>query len=229
MINLESVTLVCLTSIELPKAINVIKFCCRNINFAEVKLITHENIESDGTFKIEKSPKFDGLQSYSDYLLGHLSDHFTTSHCLHVQIDGFISNPYVWTDKFLEYDYIGAPWSLPLVQDILNKIYHGQDQNGAKFETNIPVLQDFNPHNYRVGNGGFSLRSKKLCELTKQFVNKYPNKSEDCITCFYEKDFLLKNGIQYAPVEIAAQFAVEYPTEFNHNKDISRTFGFHRF
>jgi len=229
MINLPSVTLVCLTSIDLPKAIMSIKHCCQYIKFADVKLITHENIETDGTFKVEKSPKFNNLQMYSDYLLGNLTQHFETTHCLHIQMDGLVSNPYMWTDEYLNYDYIGAPWSSHLVGDILNKISLGQDQNGTPFETNIPTLKDYNVQNYRVGNGGFSLRSKKLCDLTKKYVGKYPNKSEDCIMCFYEKGELVNNGIKYAPAELAGKFSVEYPTEFNINKDISRTFGFHRF
>jgi hypothetical protein len=229
MINLPSVTLVCLTSIQIPTAIAAIQHCCKHINFGDVKLITHEDIKSDKKYKVEKSPKFENLQIYSDYLLGHLSDHFETSHCLHIQMDGVVSNPYMWTDEFLNYDYIGAPWPNRLVLDILNKIYLGGDQNGNKFETSIPKLKDYNVQNYRVGNGGFSLRSKKLCDLTKNFVNKYPNKSEDCIICFYEKEFLIENNITYAPVELASQFSVEYPTEFNHNKDVSRTFGFHRY
>lgn len=229
MINLPSVTLVCLTSIDLPKAILAIKHCCQHINFGDVKLITHEDIKSDGTFKVEKSPQFHNLQTYSDYLLGHLSDHFDTTHCLHIQMDGLVSNPEMWTDEYLKYDYIGAPWSTYLVQDILNKLYLGLDQNGNKFETHVPVLKGYYTEDYRVGNGGFSLRSKKLCELTKKYVGKYPNKSEDCIICFYEKEDLLESGIKYAPVELAAQFSVEYPTEFNHTKDITKTFGFHRF
>lgn len=229
MVNLPSVTLVCLTSIDIPLAIKSIKYCCRHIKFGDVKLITHENVKSEKTFQVEKSPKFNSLQMYSDYLLGHLTDHFQTTHCLHIQTDGLISNANMWTDEYLNYDYIGAPWPNFLVSDILKKISRGQDQNGAPFETNIPHLKNYNIENYRVGNGGISLRSKKLCDLTKKYVNKYPNKSEDCIICFYEREDLLNNGIKYAPVNLAAKFSVEYPTEFNRNRDISQTFGFHRF
>jgi hypothetical protein len=34
-----------------------------------------------------------------------------TSHVLIVQWDGFVLNPSAWTDEFLDFDYIGAPWN----------------------------------------------------------------------------------------------------------------------
>src|SRR5215471_672256 len=33
-----------------------------------------------------------------------------TSHYLTIQWDGWALNPFAWTDEFLDYDYIGAPW-----------------------------------------------------------------------------------------------------------------------
>ena len=54
-----------------------------------------------------------------------------TEFMLGIHDDGFVINPNLWTDQFLKYDYIGAPWSHTIP-------YYGQK--------------------YRVGNGGFSLR-----------------------------------------------------------------------
>jgi hypothetical protein len=229
MINLPSVTLICLSSIKLPTAIEAIKHCCQYVNFGDVKLVTHENIQSDSLIKVEKSPQFYSLQNYSDYLVANLSDHFETTHCLHIQMDGLISNYKMWTDEYLDYDYIGAPWPLPLVAKILQNVSNEKDHEGRPFETNKPNLQNYDINNYRVGNGGFSLRSKKLCDLLKQYAYKYPNKSEDCIISIYEKESLLEEGVKYAPLELASKFAVEDPTELNPIKDTSKTFGFHRF
>lgn len=39
-----------------------------------------------------------------------LDSYIETPHVLVVQYDGFILNPDAWTDEFLEYDYVGAPW-----------------------------------------------------------------------------------------------------------------------
>jgi len=73
----------------------------------------------------------------------------------------------------------------------------------------------------QVGNGGFSLRSKKLLNAVKDgaFV---VHGNEDVLICeVYKKQLQKKYKIQYAPVEVAKHFAYEgdfpgYPT-----------FGFH--
>ena len=36
--------------------------------------------------------------------------HVTTPHTLQISWDSWICNPEAWTPKFLEYDFIGAPW-----------------------------------------------------------------------------------------------------------------------
>ena len=35
-----------------------------------------------------------------------------TSHYLSIQADGWVLDASRWTDEFLEYDYIGAPWPI---------------------------------------------------------------------------------------------------------------------
>jgi hypothetical protein len=43
-------------------------------------------------------------------MLSQLGQWITTSHLLCVQWDGFVLDAAQWSDVFLEYDYIGAPW-----------------------------------------------------------------------------------------------------------------------
>lgn len=59
-----------------------------------------------------------------------------------------------------------------------------------------------------VGNGGFSLRSKNLLRAIQQpgFIKKHP---EDYCICAVNRDFLGCQGIKFAPVDVAEQFAVE--------------------
>lgn len=33
-----------------------------------------------------------------------------TSHMMHVEWDGWVVDPTMWDDEYLEYDYVGAPW-----------------------------------------------------------------------------------------------------------------------
>ena len=83
--------------------------------------------------------------------------------------------------------------------------------------------------NNRVGNGGFSLRSRKLVEVTSK-INfnslKFPIKSEDLIICHYLYREMIKNGIRFAPPKLAAQFSIESPGNL-YGQDVDSVFGFH--
>ena len=72
-----------------------------------------------------------------------------------------------------------------------------------------------------VGNGGFSLRSKKLLDIIQRpgFVKKHP---EDYCICADNRDFLEENEIKIAPAKVAERFAVER-TKWH------EAFGFHGF
>ena len=73
----------------------------------------------------------------------------------------------------------------------------------------------------RVGNGGFSLRSRVLCELTASPDFVYTNENEDDQICHANRDFLEDQGMKFAPEEIARYFSFE--------RELSniKTFGFH--
>lgn len=94
-----------------------------------------------------------------------------------------------------------------------------------------------------VGNGGFSLRSKKFLECCKNLQYKrdiqfQPHiKAGDLITpedwfcCVYHYNTMRKNGIKFADIDTAYNFSVEHPSffkQYNRN-DITtyKSFGFH--
>ena len=111
-------------------------------------------------------------------------------------------------DKFLKFDYIGGPWP--------DKI---------EINSNLILHLEKNP----VGNGGFSLRSRKLVETTAKLnysSMNFPLKSEDIIICHYLYDEMVKKGIQFAPPELAAQFSMENENHL-HGQDVNNVFGFH--
>ena len=85
----------------------------------------------------------------------------------------------------------------------------------------IGAVWPWHPEGKRVGNGGFSLRSKKLCELTASPDFAYADLNEDDLICHVNKDFLENHGIKFAPEEIARYFSFE--------RELSniKTFGFH--
>lgn len=77
----------------------------------------------------------------------------------------------------------------------------------------------------RVGNGGFSLRSKKLIDLCR-YINPYPGEHEDGAICIRHKNFLESNGCKFAPVEVAMKFSLESRIP-ECDFDLNNSFGFH--
>ena len=89
---------------------------------------------------------------------------------------------------------------------------------------------------YRVGNGGFSLRSKKMLEESSKIAELLPQGkfilgNEDYFIGVTARKFLESKGIKFPSVELARKFSVERPiAEAPHEyNDLStyNSFGFH--
>lgn len=237
MLKLKNVTLVCIDGIgNTGPALEAIQASTYHIQYEKVIFITADvniksndiNIKSNNNLEIKNINKM-SWNDYQKFLLKDLTNYFETEHVLSIHDDGYVSNHLKWIDEFYEYDYIGAPWPIFITKRLLANLSNQLDYLRIPFETNIPVLKNYNIDNYRVGNSGFSLKSKKLCEFTKNYADKYPGKPDDNIICVYEKEDITNNGLKIAPIEIAAKFSVETANEFNPSRDIQETFGFHRF
>jgi hypothetical protein len=109
-----------------------------------------------------------------------------TSHFLYQQWDSWVINPDAWTDEFLQYDYIGAPW--------------GEDINAK-----LPIGCDADKY---VGNGGFSLRSKRLHETLKDEHFTF-DELEDRAICVYHRRLLERYGMKWPTRELAGRFSAE--------------------
>ena len=146
MLLLPDVTLIAVSSVELDETLLALSISSNEIEFGEIQFLTSESIApTNPKIKAVLIPKLDFL-GYSKFILQDLYRYVQTSHCLVIQADGFVLNPDRWQPKFLEYDYIGAPWPEKL--------------------TLHPTQQILDMKQNQVGNGGFSLRSKKLLEET---------------------------------------------------------------
>jgi hypothetical protein len=170
---------------------------------------------SAGLVKLDLCPDLEpgNLYSMSIDCINRLHGRFNTDHVLIVQNDGFPVRPGL--ESFLgTYDYLGAPWRF------------GKDDRITRF-----LLR----HRSDVGNGGFSLRSKRLCEMTSWYYRrKYkliPHcylMTEDYFICktlpSFEKHY--RKTVRIAPPEVAATFSLEDNIELY---DAVRVcpFGFH--
>ena len=206
-IKISNVTLLGIDCVNVERLIDAMNVSQENIEFGAVKLLT--SLETSDSRKIE-IPKISSIEDYSIFCIKELHKDVETDFVLLIQYDGFIINPDSWTDEFLKYDYIGAPW---LVADWLID----------RFEV---------PANLKgqmiVGNGGFCIRSKKFLEVSNKLykLGKIPKaQPEDIAMCVWHKDEFENEEIKFAPAEIANKFSTEYESIYKYDKQ----FGFHGF
>ncbi len=105
-----------------------------------------------------------------------------TSHVLFMEWDAGLFDASMWDDGFLAYDYIGAPW-----WDLDNRGRRDEKRN--------------------VGNGGFSLRSMKLCEAIAD--NPQWCGFSDWPLCRDSRPHFEGLGFKWAPIALADAFAIE--------------------
>jgi len=202
----EAVTIIAADCITPKLAIKAIEFSCKGIDFQDAILFTDEDIQHDW-IKIVKINKINSTQEYSKFMINELPYLIgdNVPYILVVQADGFVLNSHLWDDYFLLCDYIGAPWDL----------------NGCKVWKKKS----------RIGNGGFSIRSKRLLNRLKEVKNYDGKIPEDS----FISDLIWKDNQQWphndnilegANIEYAVRFAVECPLE-DYPFDLSKVFGFH--
>ncbi len=107
-------------------------------------------------------------------------------HFIWIQWDSWVLDADRWTNEFLGYDYIGAPWPL-LPGSLWDRMGYVKGRN--------------------VGNGGFSLRSTALMRHCQNLTLWLP---EDDAICRKHRAALEAKGFRWAPEELAARFSFEY-------------------
>ncbi len=174
-----------------------LEYSSKFIEFNNIYYFTDAEIE--GNFEIVKINKIDHIKDYNNFIL-KLKNYVKSPYVLVVQDDGHVLNPNIWTDEFLKYDYIGAPWP---ASKKWNKRW---DRYGKNYSKKIKYHSKFN----RIGNGGFSLRSKKFLEYSTQF-NFTEILAEDIFLTLYNYDKAKDYGINFPSVETALKFSYETP------------------
>ena len=115
-LKLPDVTLCCIDCTpRLPWALKAMCRSLEGIAFVDAVLCTDRQSLGErelppGVRWIETEP-LRSIEAYSTYMLKSLAPLIHSSHVLIVQWDGFVLNPAAWSDEFLHYDYIGAPWN----------------------------------------------------------------------------------------------------------------------
>jgi len=205
-IKLHNVTLIGIDCIDPVRLQRVMDICEEKITFAESKILTSKEKTDKRYVKIKDISSY---EQFSIFCLKDLKDYVDTEFVMLIQWDGFILHPESWNTEFLNYDYIGSPW---VVKDwSINDFGFPEELRGSLV----------------VGNGGFSIRSKKFIEFSSELFslglikNYHP---EDIAISVWYKILFNNGGIKFAPPELARKFALE-GTDF----PLINQFGFHGF
>lgn len=195
-LNLNNVTLICVDDLAPKESANLFESLSARISFGDLKLLSSRN----ENYITDKIKPINSLTDYSHFIINDLHKYVNTEFCMTIQRDGYPINLDSWTDDYLKYDYIGAPW----------------------IWSSFNSRKETCPDGKCVGNGGFSLRSKKILEETPKYIENFKKLSynEDDFICKIIGDELKSVGIKFPTVEVADLFSVE-------NTVYRDQFGFH--
>ena len=216
---IDLVSINCVNAKESLKALN---YCNKFFNFNNVILFTNEELETN--FELIKIKKLNSIKEYNDFILT-LNPYIKSDFALIVQDDGHIVNPNKWNKLFLDYDYIGAPWP---------NNYSWKARFKKKYNKSISDQIVKNINYNQVGNGGFSLRSKKFLEYSQTFSN-CESISEDIFLCIYNYEKSQNHKIKFPNFNLAKEFSYEmsmkkifkYRETKNEIFNINEHFGWH--
>ncbi len=215
---LPNVTLISYDNTDDPsRTLRALEFSSREIQFADVVLVCRNRPNGSNGTTIQKVHSR-GYAEAMNWEVAGLINYVQTDFALCIHHDGYVINPNAWRDRWLQYDFIGAPWP-------------------REAHPNHPGKSEF-PHG-RVGNTGFCLKSKAFMQATNELrdlfvkASKRPDQygqqySGDAFCCQHQRPALEQRGITFAPVEVAAAFAWESNIE-EVPGDRPNAFGFHNF
>lgn len=203
-VSLPTVTLVAVSSVRIRRTVRALKKSMRGIRFGQVILVSHEKPKRlPVNISFFPCRRISSIDEYSRFILFELWRFVSTDFALVTQHDGYVARPEKWKPVFLDFDYVGAPWP--------KNLHHTQD--GETVE---------------VGNGGFSLRSKKLLTSFTRFGLSFSDSgtgffNEDGQICVYNRSELESHGILFASPGLAQEFSMESAQK---DGDV-KPFGFH--
>ncbi len=191
-LSLEQVTLVSVCTVEGEKGAMAMRHSMTDINFKEALLFsTHKPWNLGEQIKNINIKPFKDVGEWGKFIVFDLYKFIKTPYILLIHPDGFVVNPDLWQDDFLNFDYIGAPWPNP------------KDNYSYRTSNNEIV---------KVGNS-VSIRSRELLMLPSKLNLKwepyYGFYHEDGFLCAMNRDILKANGMKFADEKIAYRFSIE--------------------
>jgi tetratricopeptide (TPR) repeat protein len=178
-VRIEDTTLCCIDCRNGALALRALRLSLRECAFERALLLTDQALAAPG-IEVRSIPTIGSSEAYSRFVMKDLRNHIDTDYVLLIQWDGYVVDGTAWSDEFLLYDYIGAPWSHSVAGDLA------------------------------VGNGGFSLRSRRLLEALQDPAIPAGHPEDAHICRRWRGRLEHAHGIAFAPEPIARRFSIEY-------------------
>ena len=126
-------------------------------------------IGKDLRIDVDASLRPGNIVDFSRNMIGTLPDRFDTEYILNIHPDGFPLRQGL--DEFIgKWDYIGGPWNITS-DDLVTKVLLNRNDGS--------------------GNGGFALRTRKICEMGAGAYNRFWKIIPDCYL-LYEDIFFTR-------------------------------------
>jgi hypothetical protein len=148
--NLNKVTLICVDCSRYGEAVAAINKSMEQCDFAAVKFLTDINLELNGIEVIKILP-IKSKEEYSRFIIKELYKYLDTEFCLVIQHDGYVLNGKSWQDEFLNYDYIGAPWTYTDGKNVGNGGFSLRSRLLQIFLANDEFIKATDPEDQAIG------------------------------------------------------------------------------
>jgi hypothetical protein len=179
---LPDVTLVAIDTICHELTALAVKECLDKAQFGAIQICTDNRLpfqDADIDSDIIAVSPFASLDEVMNYLWYRVPEHIQTSHALIVQWDSGITSHARWSERFLQYDYVGAPWG-----------WHGDQYEVGNGGFSLRSLR----------------LMRYMAERKQDFPLGHP---EDDLLCRHYRPDLERDGFRWAPNALALQFAFE--------------------
>lgn len=177
---LPSVTMVIVDTRDHDAAVFAIMRSLKHITPHSVLFFTDRDIDSTD-FETVKIKPLTSLDDYSEFMCKELWRYITTSHILVIQHDGFVLDASAWTDEFLQYDYIGAPWNYKDGRNV---------GNGGFSLRSKWLMQIMGTDQFIDSVGIYGPEDEVICRLHGKYLTN-------------------EHAIRFAPEELAHRFSYE--------------------
>ena len=182
MLDLPDVTLLFVETRAHGITERVIADCISKCNFGEILLYTDKpdliRFNPNSRARTILVPDFPDKRAAGQFYYQHACAGITTDFALMLEWDAGIYDASKWKPEFLNYDYIGAPW---------------QVRPGDRDD---------------VGNGGFTIMSKRLGTFLHENADRYPVYT-DVDLCRKHRIRLEAEGFKWPDNYLAGQFSWE--------------------